>query len=185
VVDSRRTQAAQIGTVVGVPLVLIVLVAAYRGKHVTSHGGQRAGIPTPRSRRSLARGAQIHTNEEGSEHVDISPERDLPSGGSTRRPWPGSETSWRDAPRSAVTLQVLSAMLLVSLGLLLGSTWTIQVLQPKLRRQAEEHRRLNEEWLAVRTARRQRGTCPRCGSPLSERNWYIAPTAVDDQPDDD
>ncbi|MDQ2884237.1 MAG: hypothetical protein M3Y48_24620 [Actinomycetota bacterium] len=84
-----------------------------------------------------------------------------------------------------MTLQVLSGVLLVCLGLLLGATWTIQALRPKLERQAEERRRLNEEWLAVRTARRQRGTCPRCGSPLSERNWYIAPTVVDDQPDDD
>jgi uncharacterized paraquat-inducible protein A len=84
-----------------------------------------------------------------------------------------------------VTLQILSGVLLVCLGLLLGSTWTIQALQPKLRRQAEERRRLHEEWLAVRTARRQRGTCPRCGSPLSERNWYIAPVVADDQPDDD
>jgi 5-methylcytosine-specific restriction endonuclease McrA len=84
-----------------------------------------------------------------------------------------------------VTLQVLSGVLLVCLGLLLGTTWTIQALRPKLDRRAEERRRLNEEWVAVRTAHRQRGTCPRCGSPLPERNWYIAPTAVDDQPDDD
>jgi uncharacterized paraquat-inducible protein A len=69
-----------------------------------------------------------------------------------------------------VTIQVLGAVLLVCLGLLLGSSWTIQAVQPKLRQQAEERRRLNEEWSAVRTARRQRGECPRCGSPLSERD---------------
>ncbi len=84
-----------------------------------------------------------------------------------------------------MTLPILSGVLLVCLGLLLGSTWTIQALQPKRDRQAEERRRLNEEWLAVRTARRQRDMCPRCGSPLSERHWYIAPTVIDDQPDDD
>jgi sulfite exporter TauE/SafE len=67
-----------------------------------------------------------------------------------------------------VTLQLLSGVLLVCLGLLLGMTWTIQALQPKLRRQAEERRRLNEEWSAVRMARWQRGECPRCGCPLSE-----------------
>jgi hypothetical protein len=66
-----------------------------------------------------------------------------------------------------------------------GSTWTIQALQPKLHQQAEERRRLNEEWLAVRTARRQRGECPRCGSPLSERDWFIAPAVVEDRSDDD
>jgi hypothetical protein len=84
-----------------------------------------------------------------------------------------------------VTLQVLSWVLLVCLGLLLGTTWTIQALQPQLRRQAEERRRLNEEWSAVRTARRQRGECPRCGSLLSEQDWYIAPTVVESWPDDD
>jgi hypothetical protein len=80
---------------------------------------------------------------------------------------------------------LLGAALLMFFGLLLGWAWTTQALQPKLRRQAEERRRLNEEWLAVRTARRQRGTCPRCASPLSEQDWYYLPTRVEDPPDDD
>ncbi len=85
-----------------------------------------------------------------------------------------------------MTLQVLSGVLLVCVGLLLGATWTIQALQPKLRRQAEERRKLNEEWSTVRTARQQRGECPRCASPqLSEWDWYVAPTLVEDPPDDD
>jgi hypothetical protein len=68
-----------------------------------------------------------------------------------------------------MTLQVLSGVLLVCLGLLLGMTWTIQALQARLRRQAEERRRLNEEWLAIReewsvirTTRHQLAKCPRC-----------------------
>ena len=97
----------------------------------------------------------------------------------------GSDTSRRNAPQSTVTLQVLGAVLLVCLGLLLGSSWTIQAVQPKLRRQAEERRRLNEEWSAVRTALRQRGGCPRCASQLSEQDWYYAPTLVEERPDDD
>jgi uncharacterized paraquat-inducible protein A len=80
---------------------------------------------------------------------------------------------------------VLGAILLVLLGLLLGATWTTQAVQPKLRRQAEERRRLNEEWLAVRSARRQQSACPRCGSPLSERDWYFTPTLVEEPADDD
>jgi hypothetical protein len=80
---------------------------------------------------------------------------------------------------------MLGGVLLICLGLLLGTTWTIQALQPKLRRQAEERRRLNEEWSAVRTARRQQSECPRCGSPLFESRWYIAPTLVEERPDDD
>jgi hypothetical protein len=68
-----------------------------------------------------------------------------------------------------VIIEVLGGVLLVCLGMLLGTSWTVQALQPKLRRQAQERRRLNEEWSAVRTARRQWVECPHCGSPLSER----------------
>jgi hypothetical protein len=78
-----------------------------------------------------------------------------------------------------VTWQLLSwallgSALLVCFGLLLGATWTIQALQPKLNHQAEERRRLDAEWVAVRAARRQRGRCPRCASPLPEQDWYSA-----------
>ncbi|MGH3918250.1 MAG: hypothetical protein ACRDRY_06790 [Pseudonocardiaceae bacterium] len=83
-----------------------------------------------------------------------------------------------------MTIQVLGGIVLVCLGLLLGASWTVQALQPKLRRQAEERRRLNEEWSAVRTARRQRSECPRCARPLSEQDWYYASTIVLERPDD-
>jgi hypothetical protein len=53
-----------------------------------------------------------------------------------------------------VSLQVLIGALLICFGILLGTAWTTQILQPKLRRQAEERRRLNQEWVAVRTATR-------------------------------
>lgn len=80
---------------------------------------------------------------------------------------------------------LLAAALLILLGLLIGWAWTNQALQPKLRQQAEERRRLNAEWLAVRTARRRQQECPRCASPLSDQDWYYAPTLVEDPPDDD
>ncbi len=67
-----------------------------------------------------------------------------------------------------MTLQVAGGVLLVCLGLLLGTTWTVQVLQPTLRRQAEERRRLNEGWAAVRAAHHQRRRCRRCGGLLTE-----------------
>ncbi|MGH3718455.1 MAG: hypothetical protein ACRDRI_06335 [Pseudonocardiaceae bacterium] len=70
-----------------------------------------------------------------------------------------------------MTLQVLVGVLLLCLGLLLGETWTAQAFQAKSRRQAEERRRLNEEWLAVHAALQQRGRCPRCGAPLSDHDW--------------
>jgi hypothetical protein len=69
-----------------------------------------------------------------------------------------------------VTQQVLGAVLLVCLGMLLGGTWTIQALEHTLRRQAEERRRLNAEWSAVRATRRSQGQCPRCASPLPEQD---------------
>jgi hypothetical protein len=75
--------------------------------------------------------------------------------GSAGGPWSGSETSWRDVPPSSMIIYVLGGMLLVCLGVLLGSAWTIQALQPKLRQQADERRKLNEEWRMVRTAQRR------------------------------
>jgi hypothetical protein len=88
----------------------------------------------------------------------------------------------RHAPHLPV--QVLGTVLLVCLGLLLGTTWTIQALQAKLRRQAEERRRLNAEWAAIRTIRWQETVCPRCASPLSKGNRYIVPTPVAELDDD-
>lgn len=76
------------------------------------------------------------------------------------------------------------SLLLIFFGLLLGASWTTQALQSQLRRQAEERRRLNEEWSTVRSARRQRGLCPRCASPLSEQDWYFAPTLMEEPLDD-
>ena len=121
----------------------------------------------------------------GSDHVDISPEHDTFLLALAIEPQGKSETSWRGVPQSAVILSLLSVLLLVCLGVLLGAAWTIKACEPKRRRQAEERRRLDEEWLAVRTARRGRGECPRCGVVLVERDWYIAPTIVDDASDDD
>ena len=144
--------------------------------------GQRATGRPPATPPTLREG-------EG-DHVCISPERDTPPPVSALGPLQGRETSWRYTPQNSVTREVLgwvllSAALLLLLGLLLGWAWTTQALQPKLRHQAEERRRLNEEWTAVRTARKRRGECPRCASPLSEQDWYYAPTLVEDPPDDD
>jgi hypothetical protein len=98
------------------------------------------------------------------------------------RPSRGSASSWRDTPPSTVSLTVLGAVLLVCLGLLLGATWTTHTSQSMLRRQAEERRRLNEEWMAVHT---ERGRCPHCANPLSEYDWFVAPTQVEYRPDGD
>lgn len=130
------------------------------------------------------------TWRKGKANVGISSERDTSPRVSALGPSPGRETSWRDTPQCTVTREVcgwilLGAALLVLLGLLLGWAWTNQALQPKLRKQAEERRRLNEEWRAVRTARRQQGECPRCASPLSQQDWYYTTILMEDPPDPD
>ncbi|MDQ3762411.1 MAG: hypothetical protein M3460_12220 [Actinomycetota bacterium] len=79
---------------------------------------------------------------------------------------------------------VLGGVLLVCLGLLLGAAWTIQALQPKFDQQAEERRRLNEEWAAVHAVHRQLEKCPHCAYPLTKRGWYLAQTPPEDPPDD-
>ena len=82
-------------------------------------------------------------------------------------------------------LILLVAGLAVGFGLLLGTTWTIQAMQPRLRRQAEERRQLNEEWLAVRFTRQKQGQCPYCALWLAECDQDPRQTPVENPPDDD
>ena len=82
------------------------------------------------------------------------------------------ESFRRNAPLTMVIM--VSVVLLLCIGVLLGASWTTQALQPKLRRQAEERRRLNAEWSAIQTTRQQRRECTRCGP--SGGDWYFAQT---------
>ncbi|MGH3842384.1 MAG: hypothetical protein ACRDS0_13200 [Pseudonocardiaceae bacterium] len=84
-----------------------------------------------------------------------------------------------------LSLILLIAGLAVCLGLLLGTTWTIQALQPRISRQAEERRRLNAEWVAVRAARQQQGRCPYCALPLAEFDRYPEQAGAEDPPEDE
>ena len=145
-----------------------------------------------RGRRAPSRTTDDHITEGKGEgdHVSIAPERGTPPRSPARGPWPGGATSRRNIPRSAVTWQTLGwilpvAALLVCLGLLLGSTWTTQALQPRLRRHAEERRRLNEDWLAIRSTRRRGEKCPHCAYPLTDWDWHFEQTLMGHSPDDD
>ena len=80
---------------------------------------------------------------------------------------------------------VFGGLLLFFLGMLIGASWNTQANQSQLRRQAEERRRLNDEWAAIRAVRRQQTECLGCASPLYERNWHFAPTVGEERPDDD
>ncbi len=54
---------------------------------------------------------------------------------------------------------VMGGLVLIGLGVLLGSTWTTQALEGRFRHQAAERRQLNEEWQAVRAFRAQHIRC--------------------------
>lgn len=79
----------------------------------------------------------------------------------------------------SVALLAMCGTLLVCIGLLLGAAWTTQALQPRLREQAEERRRLNEGWLALSAARR-RGQCPRCLISRPDHYYVMADALRDD-----
>ena len=132
------------------------------------------------------RGLDHRPGKGAGDHVGISPERDTLPRGPASGPRSGNETSRRNPPQCAVTIQAAGLVLLACLcvGMLLGTTWTVQALQPKLRRQAEERRRLNAEWQAIQDAQQsvQSVWCPRCGCLLPARPRYIT---EGDEPDDD
>lgn len=86
-----------------------------------------------------------------------------------------------------MSLQVLGELLSLFLGVLLGATWTDQIMHAKHRRQAEERRqlteerlRLDEEWAEVRRVRWWRGQCSRCRAARSDRSWYFAEDPAED-----
>jgi hypothetical protein len=89
----------------------------------------------------------------------------------------------RNAPLTMIIM--VSAGLLICLGLLLGASWTGEALQAEYRRRAEERRKLNEAWQEIRTARHQMRQCPRCTNPLSEQDSYLEPTVIEELPYDD
>ena len=117
--------------------------------------------------RAAERGNPI-ADKKGTDHVDIKLEHNAFALGMASRPQPGSGMSWRNAPEGAMSLLALSGTLLICLGLLLGASWTTQALQSKLSKQAQERRKLDEEWEALRNFRRQQSLCPHCGALLAE-----------------
>jgi hypothetical protein len=119
-----------------------------------------------------------HRPREGAgDHVGITLERDTLPRGPVGWPRAGNEASRRDPPQSGVTVEATILIVLVCLcfGILLGTAWTIQALQPKLRRQAQERRRINAEWEALRNTQQsvKLDRCPRCGCHMSEGSWYF------------
>jgi hypothetical protein len=85
-----------------------------------------------------------------------------------------------------VTIQAAGLILLACLfvGMLFGTTFTVQALRPAFRQQARERRRLNAEWQAIQQAEQsvQPRWCPRCGHLLPQAALYDG--AVEDEPVD-
>ncbi|MQA17167.1 MAG: hypothetical protein GEV09_24475 [Pseudonocardiaceae bacterium] len=73
-----------------------------------------------------------------------------------------------------ITLVVVG-LLLIGLGALIGSSWTLQALEGRFRQHAAERRRLNEEWQVVRAVRAEQRRCVQCED---ERDPYRQPALV-------
>lgn len=82
-----------------------------------------------------------------------------------------------------ITLLVVG-LLLIGLGALIGSSWTVQALEGKFRRHAVERRRLNEEWRAVRNYRSQQHRCAGCEERLDLYRQPALVTGAHDEYDD-
>jgi len=80
-----------------------------------------------------------------------------------------------------MTIVLLGVLFAVGLGVLIGSTWTMQVLDGRFRRGAMERQRLNNEWASLRTIREQYRHCPRCHEELAApRQRSLVGAAEDD-----
>jgi hypothetical protein len=90
-----------------------------------------------------------------------------------------------------VTIQAVVLILLgcLFLGMLLGTTFTVQAIRPEFRRQAHERRRLDAEWHAIQQAEQvaQPEWCPRCGHRLAQAALHspILYDAREEEPDGD
>jgi hypothetical protein len=72
----------------------------------------------------------------------------------------------RDVPPITMTTvwaAGLGGFLMLCVGVLLGSTWTVQILKRQHERLAAEWRRLNATRLALQQTSRR---CSRCGNPI-------------------
>lgn len=78
-----------------------------------------------------------------------------------------------------ITLLV-AGLVLIGVGALIGSSWTVQALDGKFRQHATERRRLNEEWRAVRAYRAQQRRCVDCDDELGHHRQPALVAAVHD-----
>lgn len=65
-----------------------------------------------------------------------------------------------------MTTLLVIGVVLIGIGALIGSSWTVQALEGRTRQHAAERRRLNDEWHAVRAYRAQLRRCVDCADEL-------------------
>lgn len=82
-----------------------------------------------------------------------------------------------------ITLLVVG-LVLIGIGTLIGSSWTVQALEAKFRQQTAERRRLNEEWRAVRAYRARQRHCAACDDQLGSHRQPALVTGAHDDFDD-
>lgn len=82
-----------------------------------------------------------------------------------------------------ITLLVVG-LLLIGVGALIGSSWTVQALEGRFRQHAAERRRLNDEWRAIRAHRTQQRRCAECDDELQLYRQPALVTGAHDDYDD-
>jgi cell division protein FtsL len=103
----------------------------------------------------------------GCAHVEHNGERGAGAAAAANGQRRGTEPSRRDVPpitMTAVWVAVLSGVLLLCLGVLVGASWTDQALGQRHRRLANERRELNE-WHRMLEETSQ--GCIRCGNRIA------------------
>lgn len=82
-----------------------------------------------------------------------------------------------------ITLLVVG-LVLIGVGALIGSSWTVQALEGRFRQHAAERRRLNEEWRALRAYRAQQRRCVDCADDMDLYRQPALVTGTHDEYDD-
>jgi hypothetical protein len=105
-----------------------------------------------------------HAERVGCEHVEHDEERGAGAAAAAERLCRGTELLRRDVPPITMTttwIAVIVGLVLLCLGVLVGSAWTVQALDRQYRRLAIERQELNE-W---------RHTFPKSSLPLARCVW--------------
>ncbi|HYZ08987.1 MAG: hypothetical protein LC799_11760 [Actinobacteria bacterium] len=80
-----------------------------------------------------------------------------------------------------ITIVLVGMLLVGCIGVLAGSTWTVQALEGRFRQHAAERQQLNREWSTLGALRDERRWCSRCGGAL---RWEPVSVGAPEDEDD-